>query len=207
MVPIPGGSFLRHRDTKVGPMVWQIYQFRRWICWKIALAVPVPINNFIKLDIVSVNGPRETFFVYVLHTNHCDKNIVNYISSTKAEVLPKGRSSTANSETKVAVLLGMKRYGSFLLLFAPHSLFSIWTDLNIWKDPRGTSKEVRRVDLANWALWTSPKFITGVKYQLHQGFWPYQRSGNPTQSLPPYVITMLIIWLETKNWQPHYWTT
>ena len=30
--------------------------------------------------------------------------------------------------------------------------------------------EVRRVDLANGALRTSPKFITGVKYQFHQGF-------------------------------------
>ena len=38
---------------------------------------------------------------------------------------------------------------------------------------------MRRVDLANWALRTSPKFITGVKYQFHQGFWPDQWSGNP----------------------------
>ena len=30
--------------------------------------------------------------------------------------------------------------------------------------------EVRRVDLANWTLRTSPKFTTGVKYQFHQGF-------------------------------------
>ena len=30
--------------------------------------------------------------------------------------------------------------------------------------------EVRRADLANWDLWTSPKFTTGVKYQFHQGF-------------------------------------
>ena len=40
-------------------------------------------------------------------------------------VLPKGRSFTANSGTKVAVLLGMNRYSSFPLLSAPHSLFSI----------------------------------------------------------------------------------
>ena len=30
--------------------------------------------------------------------------------------------------------------------------------------------EVTRVDLGNWALRTSPKFTTGVKYQFHQGF-------------------------------------
>ena len=44
-------------------------------------------------------------------------------------VLPKGRYYTTNSWTKVAVLLGMNRCGSFSLLSAPHSLFSIWTDL------------------------------------------------------------------------------
>ena len=40
-------------------------------------------------------------------------------SGIKAEVLPKGRSSNANSRTKVAVLLGMNRCGSFPLLSAP----------------------------------------------------------------------------------------
>ena len=45
---------------------------------------------------------------------------------------------------------------------------------------------MRRVDLANWALWTSPKFTTRVKYQFHQGFWPDQRSGNPNHPLPPH---------------------
>ena len=46
-------------------------------------------------------------------------------SGTKAEILPTDRSSTANLGSKVAVLLGMNRCGSFLLLSAPHSLFSI----------------------------------------------------------------------------------
>ena len=55
-----------------------------------------------------------------------------------------------------------------------------------WKDPRGIKVEVRRVDLANWALWTSPKFTVVVKYQLHQGFWPDQRSVNPNHSSSPY---------------------
>ena len=45
--------------------------------------------------------------------------------------------------------------------------------------------EVRRVNLANWALWTSSKFTTRVKYQFHQGFWPDQRSRNPNHPLSP----------------------
>ena len=56
-----------------------------------------------------------------------------WIISSSSCVLPKGRSSTANSGTKVAVLLGMNRCGSFLLLSAPRSLFSIWTDLKRYK--------------------------------------------------------------------------
>ena len=36
VVPIPGCRKVRHRDTKVGPTVRQMSQFRRWICWKIA---------------------------------------------------------------------------------------------------------------------------------------------------------------------------
>ena len=101
-------------------------------------------------------------------------------TGTKVAVLSKGRSSTANSGTKVVVLLEINRCGSFPFLSAPHSLFNNWTDLKkIWKDPRGTNVEVRRVDLAKWALRTSPKFTTGVNYQFHQGFWLDQRSGNP----------------------------
>ena len=80
---------------------------------------------------------------------HCKRR--NLCSSAK------GRSSTANSGTKAAILPGMNSCSSFPLLSAPHSLFSIWTDL-------GTNMEVRRVDLANSALWTSQKFTTGVKY-------------------------------------------
>ena len=40
------------------------------------------------------------------------------------------------------------------------------------------------MDLANWALRTSPKFTT-VKYQFHQGFWPDQRTGNSNHPSPP----------------------
>ena len=46
-------------------------------------------------------------------------------SGIKAAILPKGRYYIANSGTYVAVLLGKNRCGSFPLLSAPHSLFSI----------------------------------------------------------------------------------
>ena len=49
----------------------------------------------------------------------------------------KVRSSTANSETQAAVLLGMNRWGSFPLLPASHSLFSIWTDLKNLRRSQG----------------------------------------------------------------------
>ena len=61
-------------------------------------------------------------------------------SSAKAAVLPKGMFSTANLGTKIAVLLWMNRYDSFPLLSIPHSLFSIWTDLKKYeKIPRAPS--------------------------------------------------------------------
>ena len=39
------------------------------------------------------------------------------------------------------------------------------------------------MDLANWALRTSPKFTTGVQYQ---GIRTDQRSGNPNHPSPPH---------------------
>ena len=52
---------------------------------------------------------------------------------------------------------------------------------------------MRRVDLANWALRTSPKFTTGVKYQFHQGYWSVKRSGNPNHNLPSAILYIYII--------------
>ena len=80
----------------------------------------------------------------------------------------------------------LNRCGSFPLLSAPHSLFNIWTDLKRSKKyPRGINVEVRRMDVANWTLRTSPKLTIEVKYQFHQGFWPEQISGNPNHPSPP----------------------
>ena len=56
----------------------------------------------------------------------------------------------------------------------PHPILSLFS-------PR---MEMRSVDLANWALRTSPKFTTGVKYQYRQGFLPDQRSEIPINLRP-----------------------
>ena len=55
----------------------------------------------------------------------------------------------------------------------PHPTLSLASEqtLKDLKSSQGTNEEVSRVDLANWALRTSPKFATGVKYQFHQGFF------------------------------------
>ena len=94
----------------------------------------------------------------------------------------QGRSSTANLGTKVIILLGINQCGSFQLLSAP--TLSLASEHTL-KDPRGPNVGVRRVDLANCALRISQKFTRWVKYQLHQGFWPGQRSGNPNHPSPP----------------------
>ena len=102
----------------------------------------------------------------------------------------EGRSSTA-TRTKAAVLPWINRCGSFPLISAPHCLFSIW------KDPRGASVEVRKLDLANWVLQTSLKFITGVKYQLHQVFFYHIRvdPGSP-------VVIKLATGSEVRGFKP-----
>ena len=90
---------------------------------------------------------------------------------------PKVMSFTSDSGTKVAVLLGMNRCASFPFISVPHSLFSIWIDLKRSENILGAPKvEVRRVDLANWALRTSPKFTTGIKYRVCQNS-PYRPWG------------------------------
>ena len=72
----------------------------------------------------------------------------------------------------------------------PHPILCLASEqtLDIWKDLRDTSVEVRRVDLANWALRMLPKFTTGVKYKFLLGFWPDQRFGNPNHPSPQIFI-------------------
>ena len=74
----------------------------------------------------------------------------------------------------------------------PHPTLSLAPEqtLKDLKRSQGTNEEMRRVDLANWALRTSPKFATGVNHQFHKGFWPDQRSGNHNQPSPLLMIIL-----------------
>ena len=58
----------------------------------------------------------------------------------------------------------------------PHSTLSLVSEqtLKDLKRPRGTNVQVRRVDLANWALRTSPKFTRRVKISVPSRFFFYQ---------------------------------
>ena len=70
----------------------------------------------------------------------------------------------------------------------PHPTLSLASEqtLKDLKRSQGTNEEMRKVDLANWALRTSPKCTTGVKYRFRQGFFlPDQRSGNPNHPSSP----------------------
>ena len=62
---ITDGRILQHRDTKVGPTVWQIVSFPEVNMLKnsSAFAVSVPMIFFIKLGFVSIKSPRETYFL------------------------------------------------------------------------------------------------------------------------------------------------
>ena len=97
----------------------------------------------------------------------------------------------------VPLNLGFNRCGSSRCF--PHPTLSLATVKNLnFLNPRGSNEEVRRVDLANWALRTSPKFTTGVKYQFHQGFWSDQRSRNAQRVLVEKLVIKRLGWED--NW-------
>ena len=83
-------------------------------------------------------------------------------SGTKAAVLLKGRSSTANSRTQAAVSLGMDRFGSFPLLSVPHSLFSIWADLK-------RSEKIPGAAAWRWGEWFRLSGPSGLNRNSPQG--------------------------------------
>ena len=70
IVTIPGGRLLRHRIQKcwyhsmTNVSITEVNMLKN----SSTLAVSVPINISIKLGFVSVNGPRETYFVDALLT-------------------------------------------------------------------------------------------------------------------------------------------
>ena len=89
-------------------------------------------------------------------------------AGTQAAVLLKADLPPQTQEPRLQFYQGLNRCSSFLLLSTPHSLSLSSASERTLKDPKGTNVEVSRVDLANWALRTSPKFTTGVIYQFHQ---------------------------------------
>ena len=108
---------------------------------------------------------------YVSHHHQC---------SAQGRVLHcKIRHQGCNSGQRQVFHCKLGNLGCFL-----HPTLSLASEqtLKIWKDPRGTNEEARRVDLANWALRTSPKFATRVKPQFHLGFltWSeFRKSQSP----------------------------
>ena len=131
-----------------------------------------------------------------VHFLFWESNIIQYTSSSKCSA--KSRFFTANAGTKAAVLPKaglppeteeprLQFYQGWIGALAsrcfPHHTLSLASEQTL-KDLRrsqGHQREGDESDSANWALRTSPKFSTGVKYQFHQGFWQDQRSGNPNQ--------------------------
>ena len=83
-------------------------------------------------------------------------------SATKAEILPEGRSSIGNSGTYIAVLLGINMCGSFPLVSAPHSFFSIWTDLK-------RSEMIPGVPTRRWGEWIWLTGSSGLHRNSPQG--------------------------------------
>ena len=77
-------------------------------------------------------------------------------------IMSKCRSSTANSGTKVAVILGINRYGSFPLLSAPHFLFSIWADLK-------RSEKIPGTPAWRWGEWIWLTGPSGLHRNSPQG--------------------------------------
>ena len=151
-------------------------------------------------------------YIYIYHQSIlCKGRSFTANSGTKTAVLPKGRYSTSNSRTKIAVLLGMNRCSSFPLLSATYSLFSILTDLKRSEKIPGAPTWRR----GEWIWLTRPSGLQrnssyGVKYQFHQGFWPDQRSGNhilkiqdiydiPYTDFKAHLKKNSINWLRVKN--------
>ena len=69
----------------------------------------------------------------------------------------------------------------------PHPTLSLVSEQNLkrsGKYPRGNNVQVRRVDLDNWALRTSPKFTTRLKYQFRKSFWPSEIRTSQSHFTP-----------------------
>ena len=118
-------------------------------------------------------------------------------TGTRAAILPKDRSSIANSGTLVAVLLGMNRCGSFPLISATHSLFSIWTNLK-------KSEKIPGAPTRRWGEWICLTGPSGLHRNSPQGLnISYIRAFNVLgiEIIITTIITVtkVIIWRNSYN--------
>ena len=112
-------------------------------------------------------------------------------AGTRVAILSKGNSSTANPETKVAVSLGINRCCSFPFLSAPHSLFSVWTDIKrSEKVPRAPTwgKE------SGFGQLRPPDFI-----EIHHGGWISVSSGFLARSDYIYICVCVCVCVISKS--------
>ena len=72
----------------------------------------------------------------------------------------------------------------------PHPTLSIASEqtLKDLKEPRDTNEEVRKVDLANWALRASSKFTTGVIISVPSGFLTRSEIRKSQSPFAPYTV-------------------
>ena len=110
---------------------------------------------------------------------------LHWSTGTYASVLPKAGLPPQTQEPTLQFYQGLNKCGTFPLLSAPHSLFSISTDLK-------TSEKIPGAPTWRWGEWiwltgNSPKFTIEVKYQFHQSFFflPDHRSENSNHPSPP----------------------
>ena len=80
---------------------------------------------------------RPGFYIFIIRM-FCQEQVLHCKCRNHGCSSAEGMSSTTNSGTKAAVLLGMNRCSSFPLLSAPHSPFSISTDLKRYEKIPGS---------------------------------------------------------------------
>ena len=119
------------------------------------------------------------------HVLHCKRRNLRCSSA-------EGRCSTKNSGTKIAVLPGLNRCGSFP--FFPHSsLYSIWTDLK-------RSKKIPDAPMCWWGEWIWLTGPFGLHLNLSQGLnissirvFDQIRDPEIPITLGPLIIIIIII--------------
>ena len=163
----------------------------------------VPPNNFQKVT-RSIRGFG--FLSLYIYNQECyaQKQVLHCKRRNLGCSSTEGRSSTANSGTKAAVLLGISRCGSFPLLSTPHSLISIWKDL---KRPEKSQGPQSGGEKNGYGL-TGPSGLhqnspQEINVSSIRGFWTDQRSRNPNLPSPPLYVVDLENRVHTKfhfNW-------